>query len=370
MRFNASLPLPAPITISARTPRPTFGLNSRPVSRAVGIRFLALCLLATISLPGISFAANPIEQVRSSSALKELDLEKLKSGEIASVRPPLGSFPRGVYVEDCFFVRAPIAAVGEKLLHWDTSKHPQLEVTLLREYSWPANPGVFDALRLSSSRARDKWLLDRTVQSLATGQADGIFVAPNEITPAQIPADQREAKVNDFWKKILGSRDRAVASGGLDSLPRFQAGKIDISIRNEFDSLMKMAPNIASHFQPLISTKPFAESGSAPNEIVPYWQESIVQGHTSLHSGFLAALKRSTSWQVADCSYLVSDTYYMSVTLYELWPVENGTVVWQIDFISAPFRSFLGGTDRFFAGKEMIKGAAKSIPLFRADVEK
>jgi len=156
----------------------------------------------------------------------------------------------------------------------------------------------------------------------------------------------------------------------LNALPRFQAGKIDISIRNEFDSLMKMAPKIASHFQPLIAAKPFVQGGNSPDEIVPYWQESIVQGHTSLHAGFLAALKRSTSWQVADCTYFVSDTYYMSVSLYELVPIENGTLVWQIDFISAPFRSYLGGTDRFFAGKEMIKGAAKSIRLFRADIEK
>ena len=78
-------------------------------------------------------------------------------------------------------------------------------------------------------------MLDRTVQSLTTGQPDGIFVAPNEITSTQIPADQRDAKVNDFWKKILGARDKAVASGGLNSFPRFHAGKIDISIGVDSD---------------------------------------------------------------------------------------------------------------------------------------
>ena len=303
-----------------------------------------------------------------------LDLEKLKRGEIESVRGPLGNFPRGVYVEDCFFVRAPLAIVGEKLLHWDTSKHPELEVSILREYSWPAPPNVFDALALSSNRPKDKWLIDHTWRTITSGTPDGLFVAATEMTAAKqsanTPANRRDTKASEFWKKILASRDKAGASGGLKALPRFQAGKIDISIRSEFDGLMNMTPRVASHFQSLISAKPFSESGHSPDEVVPYWQETLVQGHTTLHAGFLAAVKRATSWQVADCTYFTSDTYFMSVTLYELSPIENGTLVWQIDFVSAPFRSYLGGTDRFFAGKEMIKGAAKSIRLFRADVEK
>jgi len=336
-----------------------------------GFRLLALGLIAATSWwPGPAPAANPVDQIRSSSGLPELDLDKLKRGEIVSARAPLGSFPRGVFVEDCFFVRAPLATVGEKLLHWDTSRHPELDVSRLREYSWPAGPSVFEALRLSSSRGKDKWLIDRTAQALTSGSADGLFVAAGEISPAPIPADQRDAKVNEFWKKILAARDQAAASGGLSALPRFQAGKTELSIRGEFDSLMKMAPKIASHFRPLLAVKPFADNGNGPDEMVPYWQESIVQGHTGLHAGFLAAVKRPASWQVADCTYFVSDTYYMSVSLYQLLPVEEGTLVWQVDFISAPFRSYLGGTDRFFGGKEMIKGAAKSIRLFRADIEK
>jgi len=118
-------------------------------------RFLAWCLAATISLSRLSFAANPVEQIRSSSGLAELNLENLKRGEVASARTPLGSFPRGVYVEDCFFVRAPLAAVVEKLLHWDTSKHPELEVARLREYSWPT-PNVFDARKFQPINATQK----------------------------------------------------------------------------------------------------------------------------------------------------------------------------------------------------------------------
>jgi hypothetical protein len=306
--------------------------------------------------------------------LPALDLEKLERGEIVAARGPLGSFPRGVYTEACFFVHRPIEVVGQKLLHWDTSKQPELKVSVLREYSWPALPNVSDQLALSSSRPKDKWLIDHTWQMFMTGKPGELFVTTSEAAAALFSGppspNQRETKVNEFWKKILAARDNAMATGGLSALPHFRASSIDISIRGEFDSLMTLAPKVASHFQPLINAKPFAGSGTAADEIVPYWQETLVRNHATLHNGFLCAQKRSTSWLAADCTYFTSDTYFMSVTLYQLFSIENGTLVWQIDFVSAPFRAYLGGADRFFAGKEIVKETAKTIQLFRADVER
>lgn len=332
---------------------------------------LALCGVLTISPLGAAFAASPIDQIRSASRLPALDLEKLKHGEVAGVRGPLGSFPRGVYVESCFFVRASLPAVGETLLHWDTSKHPEFEISLLREYSWPAPADTFDSLALSSNRAKDKWLIDRTWLALASGKPGELFVTADEAAAARLTGTppNRDAKVVEFWKKILASRDRALASGGLSALPHFSASYIEMSIRVELDGLMKLAPKVAAHFQPLLSARPFAGDGNPADVIVPYWQQNLVRGHTTVHTGFLCAQKMK-SWQLADCTYFTSDTYFMSITLYELFPVENGTLVWQIDFVSAPFRSYLGGADRFFAGKEMVKESAKAIQLFRRDVEK
>ena len=334
---------------------------------------LALCGVLTISPLGAAFAASPIDQIRSASRLPALDLEKLKHGEVAGVRGPLGSFPRGVYVESCFFVRAPLPTVGETLLHWDTSKHPEFEISLLREYSWPAPVNTFDSLALSSNHPKDKWLIDHTCLTLTSGKPGELFITANETADARLNGaslNQRDAKVIEFWKKILASRDKALAAGGLNALPHFSAAYIDMSIRAELDGLMKLAPKVAAHFQPLLGARPFAGDGNPADVIVPYWQENLVRGHTTVHNGFLCAQKRSTSWQLADCTYFTSDTYFMSITLYELFPVENGTVVWQIDFVSAPFRSYLGGADRFFAGKEMVKESAKAIQLFRRDVEK
>ncbi len=59
----------------------------------------------------------------------------------------------------------------------------------------------------------------------------------------------------------------------------------------------------------------------------------------------------------------------MSAIAYQLWPMENGTLVWQADFVSAPFRAFTGGLDRVFAGREMIKESQQTIRLLRAEAE-
>jgi hypothetical protein len=124
------------------------------------------------------------------------------------------------------------------------------------------------------------------------------------------------------------------------------------------------------HFRALLDGRPFVAGAPPGVEIVPYWEVASVRGHTNLHNAFVVAQKGSGSWQVADCTYYVSDTYFLSLTLYELSAAAEGTVVWQIDFAAAPFHSFTGGLDRVFAGKEMEKEAAETARLFRADVER
>jgi hypothetical protein len=244
---------------------------------------------------------------------------------------------------------------------------------MLREFSWPAPPGVFDSLALSPARAEDKWLLDRSSQ-LSPKHAGEVHVTANDANQFHDslrglgPTAPRDGKINDFWRKILRARNDAIAGGGLSALPSFPSGDERISAAVEFHNLMKLAPNIASHFAPLLSRSPFAGSNNPPDEIVPYWEATLVRGHTSLHGGFLSARKMPGSWQISDCTYFPSDTYFFSVVLYELSPVENGTLVWQIDFVSAPF-GFIGNVDRIFAGKQMIKDDAQTAKLFRGDVE-
>ena len=267
--------------------------------------------------------------------------------------------------------------VGEKLMHWNPMKHRELEVQVLREFGWPAPPGVFDSIALSSSRPEDKWLIDRTWQ-ISLKHPGELHLTANETKQfrdavrslGNAPATPlRESKANEFWRKILRARNDAVAAGGLAALPSYPANDEHISPAAEFHNLMRIAPAIAARFAPLLSRAPLSGATNPPDELVPYWEAALVRGHTSLHGGFLSARKSASSWQIADCTYYTSDTYFFSVVLYELWPVENGTLVWQIDFVSAPFRGFIGNVDRIFAGKQMINDDAQTVKFFRADAE-
>ena len=60
----------------------------------------------------------------------------------------------------------------------------------------------------------------------------------------------------------------------------------------------------------------------------------------------------------------------MALDLFQLWPVDGGTLVWQVGFVSAPFRVYLGGLDRFIAGKLMMQATLDTIIAFRSDIEK
>jgi hypothetical protein len=110
--------------------------------------------------------------------------------------------------------------------------------------------------------------------------------------------------------------------------------------------------------------------GKAASEAVGYWETSKLQDHTSLQLGFFAAAKEAESWQLINCVYYPSDTYFMAIDLFQLWPVEGGTLVWQVGLASAPFRSYLGGVDRYFAGRLMTGETLATIRAFRSDIEK
>ncbi len=334
---------------------------------------MAICVA---SLANSARAASALEQIRAGSGLPRLDLRQLQSGAIVTSRGPLGAFPFGVYAESAYFIHAPVAVVGEKLMHWNGSSHGELGIRKLHEYRWPAKPSVWDSLNLNSSRPDDRWIIDRTRRLLRPITNSDLHLTQSDVTTFRQLSHQtrstaqRGASVNFFWRKILQGRNDALARGGLSALPVYSANGARIDAGAQFNGLLKLAPRIAAHFRPLVNGQPFNMGGRPVGEIVPYWEMASVRGHTALLSAFLVARKGNDAWQISDCTYYVSDTYFMSFSLYELRSQADGTLVWQIDFASAPFHSFTAGLDRVFAGKEMEKEAVQIARLFRADVER
>lgn len=309
--------------------------------------------------------AAPLDELRSLAQLPPIDLAKLKSGEILSQRGPLGDFSRGIFLESCYFIHAPMEVVGNGLLHWNPLQRRNLEVRLYREYPLPGNADVFKKMQLSSGITDDKWLLAQTAHAAQTAEAGDLHLTNEETALLR----QKSMSPSDAWQQTLQRRSDALARGGLAAVPPYGSDK-SISPGSEFRGLLSLAPKAARHFQPITDAQPLVATGAPASEAVGYWEATKVRDHTTLQLGLFAARKAPDSWQLVDCVYYPSDTYFMALDLFQLWPVDGGTLVWQVGFVSAPFRSYLGGVDRFIAGKQMTQETLETIKTFRADLQK
>ncbi len=315
----------------------------------------------------------PLEELKSVSHFPGADLAQLKGGEVLTNRGPEGDFARGISLEACYFVAAPVAAVGEKLLHWDPTKHGAKDVRLFREYKLGASQEAFQTLRLASTFANDRWLLDRTFAIAAGAPAGDLHLTAAEVAllrkgvPGKSAASPqaREARANDVWGAILRARSDRLAQAGIGAVAAY-GGDQELSPGSEFRGLRTLDSGATKHFAPILNARPLAASGATADEAVGYWETAQIRGHTTLQLGVFAARKSSDSWQLVDCVYYPTDTYFMALDLFQLWPVEGGTLVWQLGFVSAPFRSYLGGVDRYLAGKQMTQETIDTIKAFRA----
>lgn len=331
----------------------------------------AVCLLLS------SAKAGPLEELRAVSHLPSVDLAKLRSGQIITQRGSEGDFARGISMESCYFIPAPIAAVGNRLLHWDPTKHPKMETRLYRDYAMGSSREAFQGVRLSARVDNDRWLLEHTYAIADGGAASDLHLVPaevelirNGIPNKEASAGQaREARANDVWGEILRRRSDSLASGGISAVAPYGSDK-SVSPGTEFRGLLSMNSGAAKHFRAILNARPLAASGRAADEAVGYWETTIVRGHTTLQLGIFAAQKSADKCQLVDCVYYPTDTYFMALDCFQLWSVEGGTLVWQVGFVSAPFRSYLGGMDRYIAGKQMTGETIDTIKSFRADFQK
>jgi len=306
-----------------------------------------------------------LEELHSLAQFTSIDLAALKRGEVVVERRPNGDFPRGVSLESCYLLHAPISVVGEALLHWNPVPHKELEIHHYGEFSMPPAADALKALRLDPGFPDDNWLLNRTAE-IGNGSPPTDVHLTNQETEF---LRQKSTNPSVAWQQILRGRADALARGGLTAVAPY-GGDTSISPGSEFRGVLTLAPKAAKHFQPIIKAQPIHSSGTPASEAVGYWEMAKLRGHTTLQLGVFAAQKSETSWQLVNCVYYPSDTYFMALDLFQLWPVDGGTLVWQVGFVSAPFRSYLGGADRYIAGKQMIQETIDTIKAFRIDVEK
>ena len=340
---------------------PRFSAFTRTLHRSLG---KALCCLAAAAAAATAVHGGPLDELYSLARLRNVDLAKLKNGEIVSTRGPLGDFPRGIHLECCYFIHAPMDAVGHALVHWDPIPHKELVVRVYREFSLPPGPDVFQTLQLSPKAADDKWLLEETARVSQDQAAGDLHLTKEEAALLH----QKSMGPSEAWREILRRRTEALAHGGLAAVAPYGIDE-SISPGSEFRGLLTLAPKVARHFRLITGAQPAVSTGEPATDAVGFWEALNVRNHTTLQIGFFAGRQGSDSWQLIGCVYYPSDTYFMALNLFQLWPVDGGTLVWQAGFASVPFRSYLGGIDRFIAGKLMMRETHNTIDAFRTEIE-
>ncbi|MEO8440547.1 MAG: hypothetical protein ABI540_10050 [Spartobacteria bacterium] len=309
--------------------------------------------------------AAPLDELRALTQLPSLDLAALKRGNIVSERGPLGDFARGIHIESVYFIHALMDEVGTGLLRWNPLQHGNTAVSAYRAYELPAAADVFRTLNLESFSPDDQWLIEQTAQAARRGSSAELHLTSEEIALLQ----QKSNSPSEAWQEILRRRSEALMQGGLPGVPPYSDDKA-ISPATELRGLLSLAPKAASHFESLTQAKPLLGKGKAAKDAVAYWEAQRVRDHNTLQLGLRTALRGSGSWQLLDCAYYPSDTYFMALDMFQLWPVDGGTLVWQVSYVSAPFRSYLGGADRYVAGKLMSAEVLTTIKAYRAGLEK
>ncbi len=334
-------------------------------------------LVLTVALVLTLGAAEPSAELATFSSFESVDLRQLAKGEILARRGSLMDFSRGISTETCFLVPAPMQATLETLQTWNPTSHASLEVSIHRGIQSPPQDADFEALRLQTSNNSQQWLVEKTFAA-GKGRPD-IHLSAEDLAalgsiskPSARDAQEREAET--FWKGVLKQRAVRFQKGGIAALPAYRRGAEEVHPLDEARSLLAEEMSLAQHFGSLL--RQTGLSGEAPSGLSQpsqgYWELSKISDHATLTLGAVFTRPSGPSVQVLDCQYFATGSYYLSLTLYELWPVtvdgREATLVWRGDLFSAPSLAVTRGTERLAYGAIMLQEIKKTIRFFREDV--
>jgi hypothetical protein len=183
--------------------------------------------------------------------------------------------------------------------------------------------------------------------------------------PHNAPADKMSPEVANFWADLLANRTRTFVSSGVSGEPAYFFNGEKVQVAGEISRLLKSRGKWQSQFGDLLSASGYQSSGS---KFSLFWTmfEADRQAALALGGSFAKAASGGT-WQAMDLQYYASSGHYTLVTLYQFWPLQNGTLIWEGDLVSAPGLATLHGVERLASSGVMVKRIEKSINHMKQD---
>jgi hypothetical protein len=331
-------------------------------------RFLAVCFLLFCVTSTIAWA-DAVSEMASFSVFGSVDLGELAgSGPKTMHGPPMGG--RFLSVQSCYLMSGSPAQQIDAIRRWNPARHSELKVFLHGDL--PNSPTVANFARLKN--APNNGPIQAFVSQTQQG---GSELQINKAEAKNLPTGATgggamPGPVVKFWGELLANRARSLNSGGTASQPPYDNTGENIRPNDELNSLVKQQDKIRKQFSGFLSQTAIGRgSGAISPEL--YWELLNVddRGVVTLGAYYNKAAANG-AYQAADVLYYASGGYYVSLTLYQMWPVsvqgKASTLVWRGDMISSASLGSLHGVERLGSEAAMMKEISKAITFFRQDM--
>ena len=313
--------------------------------------------------------ADAVSDLASFSIFGKVDLAQLAKSDVKTAHGPPMSNQRFIAVQSCYVAPGSPSQQIEALRRWDPTKHRELKVFLHSDL--PSNPTAANFEQLKNAPGNS------SVRS---------FVAATQKLGPDLQVSREEAKkfsagagggampasVAAFWAEVLAARAKGFVSGGMSAQPPYDHAGSSVRASDEVNGLLREQGKIRSQFSGLLGATGIGRgAGSLKPEL--YWELLDVddQGVVTLGASYNRGGAGGT-YQAADVLYYASGGYYVSLTLYQMWPVsvqgKASTLVWRGDMISSASLGSLHGVERLGSETAMMKEISKAIAAFRKDM--
>ena len=311
-----------------------------------------------------SAEAGPSEELAKFSGISKLDIAAVTGGKVLTERGS-GAQGRDIAVEALFFIPLSPEKGADFIRRWNSTKYPDLETYLHGSISGQPSPADFKKLGSVASSAPVKVLVANTVK--LDPQKPQLNVSQEEAqrAPRNASPNAMSPEVANFWSELLANRARAFASSGVSGQPPYFLNGEKVQVSSEISRLLKSRGKWQSQFSDLLGSSSYQNSGG---KLSLFWTMFDVDRQAALAlGGFYAKPANDGSWQALDLHYYASTGHYALITLYQLWPVERGTLVWRGDLVSAPALSYASRVERLASSGVMVKRIEKTINRMKQD---
>jgi hypothetical protein len=319
---------------------------------------------------GLTIArADAVSELASFSIFDKIDLAQLAKSDVKTAHGPPMRNPRFLAAQSCYVAPGSPGQQIDALRRWDATRHRELKVFLHSDLPSNPTPANFEKLKNAPDNA--------SVRS---------FVAATQKLSSDLQVSKDEAKkfsagtggggvipapVATFWADVLTARTKSFVSGGMAAEPPYDHAGPSIRASEEVNGLLREEEKIRRQFSGFLGDTAIGRgAGSLRPEL--YWEllDADDQGVVTLGASYNRGGAGGT-YQAADVLYYASGGYYVSLTLYQLWPVtvegKPSTLVWRGDMISSASLGSLHGVERLGSESVMMKNITKAITLFRRD---